>query len=77
MLSVVHQFYAMASDCAVHLWGKTAEHLELFAEAEVGRIETRYSRYRDDSEISRSTAVCTKPDLSWKNSLIHHKSPLE
>ena len=55
MPSTVHQFYAMASDCAVHLWGETAEHLELFAagaEAEVRRIETRYSRYRDDSELS-------------------------
>lgn len=56
MLSTVHQFCAMASDCAVHLWGETAEHLELFAagaEAEVRRIETRYSRYRDDSELAR------------------------
>ncbi|THD70862.1 MAG: FAD:protein FMN transferase [Bradyrhizobium sp.] len=56
MLSTVHQFYAMASDCAVHLYGETAEYLELFAaaaEAEVRRIETRYSRYRGDSELAR------------------------
>jgi hypothetical protein len=60
MLSMVHQFYAMASDCAVHLCGETAEYLELFAaaaEAEVRRIEARYSRYRGDSEIARINKV--------------------
>lgn len=60
MLSMVHQFYAMASDCAVHLWGETAERLELFAagaEAEVRRIEARYSRYSGDSELTRINAV--------------------
>ncbi len=60
MLSMVHQFYAMASDCAVHLCGETAEYLELFAaaaEAEVRRIEARYSRYRSDSELARINKV--------------------
>ena len=60
MLSMVHQFYAMASDCAVHLCGETAEYLERFAaaaEAEVRRIEARYSRYRGDSELARINKV--------------------
>jgi thiamine biosynthesis lipoprotein len=60
MPSLVHQFYAMGSDCAVHLCGRTAEDLELFAaatEAEVRRIEARYSRYRGDSELSRINKV--------------------
>ena len=60
MLSMVHQFYAMASDCAVHLYGETAESLDLFAaaaEAEVRRIEARYSRYRGDSELARINTV--------------------
>jgi thiamine biosynthesis lipoprotein len=60
MLSMVHQFYAMASDCAVHVCGETAEYLELFAaaaEAEVRRIEARYSRYRSDSELARINKV--------------------
>jgi len=60
MLSMVHQFYAMASDCAVHLDGETAESLDLFAaaaEAEVRRIATRYSRYRGDSELARINTV--------------------
>ena len=60
MLTMVHQFYAMASDCAVHLCGETAEYLgpvAAAAEAEVRRIETRYSRYRADSELSRINLV--------------------
>ena len=54
MLSMVHQFHAMASDCAVLLCGETAGSLELFAaaaETEIRRIEARYSRYRSDSEL--------------------------
>src|ERR1700692_3799219 len=60
MLTMVHQFYAMASDCAVYLCGETAEHLEpvaAAAEAGVRRIEARYSRYRRDSELARINAV--------------------
>jgi thiamine biosynthesis lipoprotein len=56
MLSIVHQFYAMGSDCAVHLCCETTEAFErlaLAAEAEVRRIEARYSRYRSDSELAR------------------------
>src|ERR1700722_20369501 len=50
----------MASDCAVHFCGETAEDLKLFAtaaEAEVRRIEARYSRYRGDSELARINKV--------------------
>jgi thiamine biosynthesis lipoprotein len=60
MPSLVHQFYAMGSDCAVHLYGGTAEDLELFAAAaeyETRRIEARYSRYRGESELSRINKV--------------------
>ncbi len=56
MLSLVHQFYAMGSDCALHLYGGTAKNVELLAaaaEAEIRRIEARYSRYRSDSELAR------------------------
>jgi FAD:protein FMN transferase len=60
MFSMVHQFYAMGSDCAVHLCGETAEKVERFAAAaeyEVRRIEARCSRYRDDSELWRINKV--------------------
>jgi thiamine biosynthesis lipoprotein len=60
MLSVVHPFYAMASDCAAHLCGETAakmEQLAAAAENEVRRIEARYSRYRRDSELTRINKV--------------------
>src|ERR1035437_7375457 len=56
MLTTVHQFYAMGSDCAVPVCGKTPEEIERFAAAaedEVRRIESRYSRYRGDSELAR------------------------
>src|ERR1019366_8440934 len=60
MLSLVHQFYAMGSDCAVHLCAETAEKVERFAaaaEGEIRRIEARYSRYRGDSELARINKV--------------------
>jgi thiamine biosynthesis lipoprotein len=60
MLSLVHQFYAMGSDCAVHLYGGTAKDVERFAaaaEEEIRRIEARYSRYRGDSELARINKV--------------------
>jgi thiamine biosynthesis lipoprotein len=60
MLSLVHQFYAMGSDCAVHLHGRTAKDVERFAaaaEEEIRRIEARYSRYRGDSELARINKV--------------------
>jgi thiamine biosynthesis lipoprotein len=60
MISMVHQFYAMGSDCAVHLCAETTEKVEQFAaaaESEVRRIEARYSRYRGDSELARINKV--------------------
>lgn len=47
-----HRFQAMASPCSVHLYGDSANHaLEIAkkCEAEVRRLEQKYSRYRDDS----------------------------
>jgi thiamine biosynthesis lipoprotein len=52
----VHQFFAMGSDCAIHLQGEAAADptaIAVAAEAEVRRIERRYSRYRSDSELAR------------------------
>lgn len=60
MLSLLHQFYAMGSDCALHLYGETAKSVELLAtasEQEIRRIEARYSRYRSDSELARINKV--------------------
>jgi thiamine biosynthesis lipoprotein len=60
MLSMVHPFYAMASDCSAHLCGETAakiEQLAAAAENEVRRIEARYSRYRRDSGLTRINMV--------------------
>ena len=60
MLSLLHQFYAMGSDCALHLYGESAksvERLAAAAEQEIRRIEARYSRYRSDSELARINKV--------------------
>jgi thiamine biosynthesis lipoprotein len=57
---VTHRFHAMASDCAVHLQGETVAAslmIAIAAEAEVRRIEARYSRYRADSELARINRV--------------------
>ena len=48
-------FSAMASPCAVHLYGDDRAGVEAIAEAamaEVARIEQRYSRYRSDSVLA-------------------------
>lgn len=60
MSLVIHRFHAMASDCAVHVQAETAAAsatTALAAEAEVRRIEARYSRYRGDSELARINRV--------------------
>lgn len=47
-----HQFQAMGSPCSVHVYAPTqaqAQAAALQAEAEVRRLEQKYSRYRDDS----------------------------
>jgi thiamine biosynthesis lipoprotein len=57
---VIHRFQAMASDCAVHVQAESAgasAMIAVAAEAEVRRIEARYSRYRADSELSRINRV--------------------
>jgi FAD:protein FMN transferase len=60
MIWSCHSFYAMGSDCAVHLVAENASDLETFAqaaEAEVVRIERRYSSYRADSELTKINAA--------------------
>lgn len=50
----------MASDCAVHVQAETpaaSAMIAIAAEAEVRRIESRYSRYRGDSELARINRV--------------------
>lgn len=56
MSLVIHRFHAMASDCAVHVHAENfaaSTMIATAAEAEVRRIEQRYSRYRSDSELAR------------------------
>jgi FAD:protein FMN transferase len=56
VLAFVHQFFAMGSDCAIHLQGEAAADssaIAVAAEAEVRRIERRYSRYRSDNDLAR------------------------
>ena len=56
MFPFSHIFLAMGGDCAIHLCAESRskfEELAETAEAEVVRIEKRYSRYRADSELSR------------------------
>jgi thiamine biosynthesis lipoprotein len=56
MLSYLHTFFAMGGDCAIHLCARSKSEFESLAEAaeaEIVRIEKRYSRYRADSELSR------------------------
>ncbi len=54
------QFVAMASDCEVRLAGVSAARAQTLATLaihEVRRIETKYSRYRPDSVVSRINAA--------------------
>jgi len=54
------QFVAMASDCEVRLAGVSAARAQPLAAMvidEVQRIETKYSRYRTDSVVSRINAA--------------------
>ena len=56
----VRRFFALGSDCALHL---ACDHEDLAEEAfaaaiqEIARIEARYSRYRSDSLLSTINAV--------------------
>jgi FAD:protein FMN transferase len=63
MFLFCHTFFAMGSDCAVHLYADSKSEFEYFAEAaeaEVVRIEKRYSRYQPDSELSRINAAAAQ-----------------
>ena len=54
------RFRAMGSDCHVLINGGTDEDLA-FAEAEVRRLEALWSRFREDSEVSRLNAADGSP----------------
>lgn len=54
------KFYALGSDCTLQLFApekSRAQEAAVAAEREAARIEARYSRYRDNSELSRINAV--------------------
>jgi thiamine biosynthesis lipoprotein len=56
-------FSAMASPCAVYLYGYDRARVEAIAEAaitEVARIEQRYSRYRSDSVLAEINDVAQR-----------------
>lgn len=56
----VHRFTALGGPCALHVQADGDEAVRA-GEAEVLRIETKYSRYRDDSIVSRiNTAAGTE-----------------
>lgn len=53
-------FYALGSDCSLQFitpFRSLAEDAAVAVEREAGRIETRYSRYRPDSELSRINGI--------------------
>jgi thiamine biosynthesis lipoprotein len=57
----------MASDCAVHVQAESfaaSTMVAIAAEAEVRRIEARYSRYRADSELTRINLVAAAGDAT-------------
>ncbi|HZR88672.1 MAG TPA: FAD:protein FMN transferase [Bradyrhizobium sp.] len=61
MSLVTHRFQAMVSACAIHVEaGSGAASIALAAETEVRRIEARYSRYREESELMRINAVAAR-----------------
>lgn len=65
MFSFCHDFFALGGDCAIHLCTDSKSQFEALAEAaeaEIVRIEKRYSRYRADSEMSRINAAAARGD---------------
>jgi FAD:protein FMN transferase len=63
MFSFSHSFFAMGGDCTVRLCTASKSEFDGLAEAveaEVVRIEKRYSRYRADSELSRINAAAAR-----------------
>ena len=60
MSPFTQQFFALGSDCTLHLYAPNeadARQAAAAAMAEIGRIEARYSRYRADSELSRINQI--------------------
>jgi thiamine biosynthesis lipoprotein len=60
MFLSTEQFFALGSDCALHIYAldeADAQQITATAVAEILRIEARYSRYRADSEVSRINSV--------------------
>lgn len=58
MAPTVHEFHAMGSDCALHLVAAPdAMRVAFAAEAEIRRIEQRFSRFDEASELSRINRV--------------------
>jgi thiamine biosynthesis lipoprotein len=56
------EFYALGSDCSLQFvapFRSVAEDAAVAVEREVARIETRYSRYRPDSELSRINNIAS------------------
>lgn len=62
------RFAAMASTCEVRLAAASAQQAEALAQGavdEVRRIETKYSRYRQDSIVSRINAAAGMGEGAW------------
>lgn len=54
------RFFALGSDCTLHIFSESAAdagNAAAAAMSEIGRIEARYSRYRTASELSRINAI--------------------
>lgn len=61
--SVQHAFKAMGSPCELRLHGADESVLQAARDAvlaDIARLEARYSRYREDSELSRINAVAAR-----------------
>ncbi len=64
MMLARHPFRAMGSPCELHVYGESrsfCDALVAVAEAEVRRLEAKYSRYRDDSVTSAIDASAGDP----------------
>ncbi len=48
-----YAFKAMGSPCEIRLYGARADEIAAGAQAEIARLEAKYSRYRDDSLATR------------------------
>ena len=60
MHELSYDFFAMNSDCRLRLWGADPDEtwrVARAAEAEVRRIEARYSRFLPDSDLSQINAI--------------------